>query len=91
MRDTLKTVERMTGRMPEEGINPVDFPEALAHLWQWFLQLNSARQSGMSASPITYPDMRAFFSLYGIAPQGWELDAIRLLDGIALESMSEKT
>lgn len=80
----------MTGRTQPEGINPIEFPEALAHLWQWFLQLNSARQPGMGASPITYPDMQAFFSLYGIAPQGFELDAIRLLDSVALESMTEK-
>lgn len=90
LRETLQTVERMTGRMPPEGVNPVEFPQAVSHLWQWFMQLSNARQPGMGVSPITYPDLHAFFSLYGITPDGWELDAIRVLDGIALESMNDK-
>jgi hypothetical protein len=87
LRETLQVVERMTGRMPAEGINPVEFPETALHVWNWFQQLSAGRGGGgMGPSAITYPDMQAFFGLYGIRPDVWELDAIRLLDGVALNS-----
>lgn len=44
----------------------------------------------MGPSPITYPDIQAYFALHGIKPQGWELACIRKLDGIALTSSAKK-
>lgn len=77
----------MTGRKPQEAINPVEFPEALHQLWLWFLELNASRSSGMGACPISYSDMQAYFSLMQCRPEPWEISAIRRLDGVALESI----
>lgn len=78
----------MTGKMPEEGINPVEIPPVSAHVWGWFLQLNAERQSGMAPSPLTSQQVLAFFTLEGFMPEGWELLAIRSLDRVALDSSS---
>jgi hypothetical protein len=79
----------MTGKMPAEGINPVEFPEILDQLWLWFLDLNSSRSGGMGPGPITYPDMQAYFRLMRIDPEPWQVGVIKRMDGIALESMRD--
>lgn len=70
--------------MPQEGINPIEFPDVASELWRWFLDLHSARGQGMAPSPITYLDLFAYAQLHGLAFAAWELDAIRRLDRIAL-------
>lgn len=75
--------------MPEEGINQAEFPDILYDLWHWFLRLNASRGGGMGPGPITEQDIGWFFRNRRIEPQGWQLDAIRMLDGIALGSMAE--
>lgn len=89
LRETLEVVARMTGRMPEEGANPVEFPDLLYDLWHWFLKLNAKRGGGMGPAPISEQDIGWFFRNRNIKPQGWQLDAIQMLDGIALESMRD--
>lgn len=77
----------MTGRMPEEGINPVELPQIATHVWEWFLVLSGGRQVGMNgSSPLSSMEILAFFQLEGIAPESWELNAIRRLDRVALEA-----
>lgn len=44
----------------------------------------------MAANPITWPDMAAYFGLKEIRPHAWELDLIRLLDGVALKASHDK-
>lgn len=73
--------------MPEEGINPVEFPDLLYDLWRWFLDLNASRQVGMGGvGPITYLELQAYSAVQGIRMEGWEIAAIRSLDRVALES-----
>lgn len=77
----------MTGRMPEEGVNPVDFPGVLYDIWHWFLRLNAKRGGGMEGpAPILESEIRAFFKNRRITPQTWQLDALQVLDSIARES-----
>ncbi len=75
--------------MPEEGINPVEFPDVLYDLWQWFLDLNASRTSGMGPSPITQLDLLAYSQLHQVRFEQWQLSAIRHLDRVALSSTSE--
>lgn len=92
LRETLEVVARMKGgAIPQEGINPVEFPDELGHVWRWFLDLNASRQpSGMGGiCAITYPDMLSYFSLRREHPTQWEMDLIKRLDGIALESCAK--
>jgi hypothetical protein len=85
LRETLEVVERMTGNMPQEGINPVEFPDLLYDLWNWFLKLSTGRGGGMGPTPIDEQNIGWFFHNRRITPQCWQLDAIRMLDSIALE------
>ena len=76
--------------VPEEEWGIPEFPIVLYDLWQWFLKLHGSRGSGLGPAPITEESIGWFFHTRRIAPQGWQLDAIRMLDRIALESMGEK-
>lgn len=77
----------MTGRMPEEGINPVEFPDVLHDLWYCFLDLNKARRKAfVGIEPISYLEIQAYCSLTGSRFDGWELSTLQELDTVALES-----
>lgn len=75
--------------MPDEGINPADFPDVLYDLWHWFLDLNASRGSGMGPSPITQLDLFAYSQLHQVRFEQWQLSAIRQLDSIAMRSTNE--
>lgn len=90
LRETLKVVEERKGFMPEEGVNPVEFPELLYDLWRWFLNLNSSRPSGMGSTPILESEIRAYYLNRSLTLHGWQLDAIRRLDAVAMNSSQEK-
>lgn len=78
----------MTGRMPQEGINPVELPVEVAHVWGWFLHLNAKRQPAISGvAPISELEISLFLANRGISLEGWELDAIEALDRVARDSV----
>lgn len=83
LRETLETVKRMTGRMPVEGLNPVEFPIELYDEWGWFLDLHRTRQTGLSDSPIAESEIGWYFFNRGTRPQGWLLRLIRRLETVA--------
>jgi hypothetical protein len=67
--------------MPQEGINPVEFPQAASHVWLWFLSLNAKRPPAMHGiSPIPESEIGWFFRNRGITPEAWEIEAINRLD-----------
>lgn len=77
--------------MPTEGVNPTEFPECVAYLWGWFMQLNAKRPQGMNgALPLPESEIGWFFRNRGLEPAVWEIDAIARLDLIALESFSKE-
>lgn len=91
LRETCKAVEQQTGRMPEEGINPVPFPGELARVWHWFCDLHEDRDVGLGGTgPIGWRSMQAYFDLHGARPAVWEMKAIKALDQIAREAMKPK-
>lgn len=91
LRETLQVVERMTGHMPIEGVNPAEFPQEIEHLWGWFLQLNAKRPQAMNGiSPIPESEMHYFFSNRQIQPQAWEVDAISAIDVVAITAAQEE-
>ena len=65
-------------------------PELLSHIWFWFCDLSAGRSVGMAANPISWADMQAYFSLTGERPSKFELDAIRLIDNLALTQSEKK-
>ena len=89
MRETLEVVARVSGRMPEEGINPGSIPAAVAHVWNWFGALRQSAAAGFSGPmPITNLEMLAFVTLEGLALEGWETRAIRAVDSAYLQSLT---
>lgn len=69
-----------------EEPNPKPFPEALAYLWGWFLDLHSGRPYGMGPAPMTWEGVLAWATLTGNYPAPWEVRAIRALDSAFLAS-----
>jgi hypothetical protein len=83
-RDHLKLIEERSGKIQEElHFDPI--PNSCLHVWEWFLQLDSSRQSGMQANPISFSDIQAFFQLHNVQPDDWEISLIKQLDRIALK------
>lgn len=76
--------------MPEEGINPIEFPEVASQAWEWFNRLADKRQLAVTGiSPISESQIGWFFRNRGIVPESWELEAIDALDRLALKSAGE--
>jgi hypothetical protein len=81
-------VEKMTGKMPDEGINPVTFPETLMTVWQAFLVLHRSRPVSMGGPlPIPESELLAYQVNRRIRLSGAEVDVLRLLDNTALENI----
>ena len=62
----------------------------MKYIWKYFLDLNAKRQNGFGPSPIGYHDMLAYFTLYRIEYDDFELAMIEELDRVALDHFAEK-
>lgn len=82
---------KQTRKKPKELEELIELPECMSEYWQWFLKLNARRPSGMGVSAIPYSEMLAFFSLNGLTPDPYEIEAIELFDKIALKEFSEQS
>lgn len=89
VRQNLESVARQTGRRPD-GLDGPALPPAGFQLWEWFMELNTTRQAGMGLSPITYPDIQAFFTMISEQPARWQIDAIRRLDRVVLAAAAKR-
>ena len=90
LREHLENIERQTRVKPKELEQQVQLPEVFLDCWLWFLALNSTRVPGFGISAISFSEMQAYFNLYGIEPEPWEIDIIRMFDGIAVDFAREK-
>jgi len=69
------------GIMPEELANEPDIPKSVAHVWDYFIQLNRARGSnGFGANPLSYTEIKNWCQLSEIRLEQWELNAIVEID-----------
>lgn len=77
---------RVKGVMPAEGVNPIDPPDLLQYVWDWFLDLNRQRRcSDMGTpQPLNPTDIRSYFALRREQPARWEVDLIMQLDAVAM-------
>ena len=69
---------------PYENWGYPPFGMCLAYLWELFLSLHRARNVGMQLSAINYSDILAFQTLHNTHLSRFELEAIEILDTIAL-------
>lgn len=59
-------------------------------VWNYFIQLNNSRQSGMSINAISYQEIQAFNLLYKLDLADWEVEAIVALDRVALKQYQKE-
>lgn len=90
LRSQLLSVERQTGKTPIELENLLELPEMSVLIWKYFLELNNSRQSGMGVNPISYSEMQAYFNLINVNPEIYEVEAIKMLDNVALKHYSDQ-
>jgi hypothetical protein len=79
----------MTGITPQE-LTTVEVSHIIMYLWEWFLDLNSTRQSGMGMNAISYSEICAWCELTGNRPSPYEIRVIKLLDRVYLEHYNSK-
>lgn len=89
-KDHLKLIEERSGKIQEE-LHYESIPNSCLHVWDWFLQLDSSRSSGMQVNPLTYSDMYAFFKLYNVEPEDWEITLLKQFDRVALKEYNKST
>ena len=83
----MQQVEKSLGHPPEELQQP-PFPDRMAHLWQVFLDLHHGRMYSMGEPcPLTYESMTAWCSLTGIELSPWDVDVVKALDRVWMETM----
>lgn len=79
------------GRPVAELQDLATLPDSMGYVWGWFIELHNARTSnGFGLNPITYVDMQAYFDLYQIVPQDWQVQLIKQLDSIALSAFAKQ-
>ncbi|WP_432805949.1 phage tail assembly chaperone [Ignatzschineria rhizosphaerae] len=61
------------------------------HVWAWFIDLNQARSSGgFGVNPISYDSIDAYFRVMSIEATRDDIQALKILDSLYLEAISEK-
>lgn len=69
-----------TGKLPEQ-LKPIDVPEEILYIWEWFCELSNNRRTGFSGiEPITYQDILAWVTLTRIPITPWEVDTLLKID-----------
>ena len=83
--DHLAVVRKKLGR----ASTPPDLPEAARFAWAAFVDLSGARQAALSLQPIPYSEIAAYQATTRRDLCGWEVDAIRGLDDLYLQTIAE--
>ncbi len=61
-------------------------PDELRYVWDMFTRLSRRRAYGFGPNPISYNDVHALAQLERIELNGWEIEAIELLDDLWLST-----
>lgn len=85
LREALVSVWKQTGVKPDELLE-IECPDAMHHIWGWFVTLNSTRSHGMSINPISFQDIWAWSQLTENEPTPFEVDCITSLDDLFLKT-----
>lgn len=81
----------MTGHTPKELVD-VEVSNIILYLWEWFLELNAARQNnGMAISPISYSEIKAWIEVMQITISPFEISVIKALDNLFVTHVSKKS
>lgn len=86
MREQLVAVWEATGHRPPELVDN-HLPDAIAHVWGWFVELSRTRTSGaVAANPISYTEIAAWSALTGRRPDPFEVECIAAIDALVLKT-----
>jgi len=90
LRDHLESVRRQTGQTPPQ-LEPVEAPESILYLWQYFCDLAGGRDYGEAGpKPIFWGDIKAWSELTRTNLAAWEVDVLKALDRIYLTEALKK-
>ncbi|MDI6742662.1 MAG: hypothetical protein QMD11_07970 [Smithella sp.] len=90
LREHLEVVHMQIGKMPEQ-LKPVDIPDFVNYLWQWFLELSRGRgYAEYGPMPLSYSEIKAWAQLTKTELQSWELNVIKKIDLIYLAKEIKK-
>ena len=94
LRDHLESIERQTGRTPEQ-LQPVDCPEAVRYLWEYFRSMNIRRASSGFGSimhegagrrnPISHGEMESWARRNRFTLEPFEEQALDALEMMYLQ------
>lgn len=84
-REHYQGLARQGADVPE--LHGPDLPEAARYLMEWFGQLHSTRPGGPSGpAPLRYTEIKAWAELTGRKLSWWEVETIKRLDRLWLET-----
>lgn len=87
---TLLDIKTQTGLVTGELNSLVPLPSETAYLWEWYQDLEIARQASMGGPlPIPWAEIEAYFRLRRIRADAWEVDTIRTLDAEYMVSLTD--
>lgn len=85
-REHLHVAAKASHRVPVELQDQPELPESAAHVWDWFLELNSGRTASMAGlNTISYAEIKAWADLLKENLAVWEVTAIKALDRAFLD------
>ncbi|HHT7702741.1 phage tail assembly chaperone [Pasteurella multocida] len=88
LREHLQAVWEQTGIKPDE-LNTPEPPSGLMYLFSYFNELSLSRQYGMAVNPISYSDILAWSILTKVSLAAWEIEVIKQIDIVYLNSQTE--
>ncbi len=71
--------------MPEQ-LKPVEVPECVLHIWDWFAQMSPKRTNGMGVAPITSLEIEAWCRLHEVQITPFEVQALEAIDSTYVSS-----
>lgn len=83
-REHLDAIWKQTGSAPDQ-LEGDPFPEVVAHVWGWYLELHNTRTDG----PISYREIESWARITGTAPTAFEISLIKKADFEYLKSRNK--
>lgn len=90
LRQELEGIWKSTGKKPAHLEDEPEFYPAVAHIWQWYLQLSGTRGGGFGPAPLTYVEIDAWKKIMQTDATPWEVEQIKTIDHLYLDYLYEK-
>ncbi len=72
--------------MPKQ-LEPLEFPEILSNVWEWFIEISDGRTcSDTGSNPLTWQDISAWSDLMDVYIEPREVKVIKQLDNLLFKT-----